>query len=175
MSDQYLILVDENNNPSGKYAPKVVCHSGRGLTHLAFTLLILNDKNEVLLQDRKHLLWDHFWDLTNSHPLHMENHDENINEAVSRCLQREWGIDLPVKKLFSFRYFAKHKNNFCENEHCVFLLGKHNGEIYPSDEVAYGYKWMDLTDLKKDIKVHPEFYTPWLVRGILELEKRKLV
>ncbi|PJC28466.1 isopentenyl-diphosphate delta-isomerase, partial [Candidatus Shapirobacteria bacterium CG_4_9_14_0_2_um_filter_40_11] len=57
MSDQNLILVDEKNNPSGKYAPKRLCHSGKGLTHLAFTLLILNNKNEVLLQDRKHLLW----------------------------------------------------------------------------------------------------------------------
>jgi len=174
MSDQNLILVDEKNNPSGKYAPKRLCHSGKGLTHLAFTLLILNNKNEVLLQDRKHLLWDHFWDLTNSHPLHLDDHDEDINEAVNRCLQKEWGISLPVKELYSFQYFAVHKNNFCENEYCAFLLGKYDGEVYPSDEVAYGYKWMDLTDLKKDIKIHPEFYTPWLIRGVLKLEKRKL-
>lgn len=175
MADQNLVLVDENNNPSGEYAPKMVCHSDKGLTHLAFTVLILNSKNEVLLQNRKHLLWDHFWDLTNSHPLHLENHDESISEAVGRCVQKEWGINLPVKELFSFRYFAKHKNNFCENEYCVFLLGKYDGEVYPSDEVAYGYKWMSFEDLKKDIKVHPEFYTPWLVRGVSELEKRKLI
>ena len=175
MEEQKLILVDEKNNPSGKYAPKMVCHSGTGLTHLAFTVLILNQKNEVLLQDRKHLLWDHFWDLTNSHPLHLEKFDEKISQAIKRCLQREWGISLPVRELFSFRYFAKHENNFCENEYCVFFQGKYDGEVYPSGEVAYGYKWMNLVDLKKDIKVHPEFYTPWLLRGIRELGKRKLI
>lgn len=175
MKDQNLILVDNKNNPNGKYAPKTLCHSGKGITHLAFTLLILNNKNEVLLQERKHLLWDHFWDLTNSHPLHLETHDENIGEAVSRCLWKEWGINFPVEELFSFRYFASHKDNFCESEYCVFLLGKYDGKVYPDDEVAYGYKWMNLTDLKNDVKIHPEFYTPWFLRGIKELEKRNLL
>lgn len=175
LKDQSLILVDEKNSPSGKYAPKRVCHSGKGLTHLAFTILVLNNKNEVLLQHRKHKLWDHFWDLTNSHPLNLrEKVNETIEQAVSRCLKREWGGDFPTNELFSLRYFAKHKNKFCENEYCVFLLGHFDGEVCPSSEVAYGFKWILLNELMLDVKNHPRRYTPWLVRGINELAKRKL-
>lgn len=171
--EQQLILVDEKDKFFGKYASKGKCHFAQGLHHLAFTLMILNDKGEVLLQERKHELWDHFWDLTNSHPLHLENgRDETIKEAVSRCLKGEWGVDFPVETLFAFNYFAQYKNDFCENEYCYFLLGKYNGEVFPAEKVAYGYKWMLLGKLETDIKTHPETYTPWLIRSMEELKKR---
>ena len=70
MTEQELLLVDKNDNLLGKYAPKSRCHIGTGLHHRAFTIMIRNKKGEVLLQKRKHKLWDGFWDLTNSHPLH---------------------------------------------------------------------------------------------------------
>jgi len=41
--------------------------------------------------------------LTNSHPLHKKDgSDESYQEAISRCLRREWGIGLPVRKIFGF-------------------------------------------------------------------------
>lgn len=171
MAEQYLILVDENDNFLGKYAPKSRCHTGRGLHHRAFTILILNKKREVLLQKRKHKLWDGYWDLTNSHPLHAEEKDEKYEQAAKCCLKREWGIEIPVKKLFSFNYYAKY-GNFCENEYCAFLVGEYNGEVYPNPKVAYGYKWMSLEKLLKDIKINREVYTPWAIRALEEYEKR---
>jgi len=175
MAKQQLILVDEDDKFLGRYAIKADCHTGEGLHHRAFTLLIINNQKEVLLQDRKHQLWDHFLDLTNSHPLHLENgSDETTPQAASRCLRREWGIDFPVKKLFTFNYFSQYEGNFCENECCYFLVGKYQGEVHPNPEVAYGYKWMPLDQLLEDINIHPEIYTPWLMRALKEVKKRNL-
>jgi len=173
MIEQELLLVDKNDNFLGKYAPKSRCHIGTGLHHRAFTILIRNQKGEVLLQKRKHKLWDGFWDLTNSHPLHKEDGtDETYEEAAQRCLKREWGIEIPVKKLFGFNYFARF-TKFSENEYCAFLVGEHNGEVYPNSEVAYGYKWVPLDELLKDFKIHPQNYTPWLIKALEEYKLRK--
>lgn len=173
MNDQMLILVDENDNFLGKYSPKSQCHTGKGLHHRAFTILILNEKNEVLLQERKHKIWNHFWDLTNSHPLHLtEVIDETYKEAASRCLKKEWGVDFPIKKHFAFNYFAQF-GNFCENEYCVFMTGEYNGEICPNPEAVYEYKWIPLEKLLKDIKIHPKIYTPWLLKAFGELERNE--
>ena len=174
MVEQQLILVDENDNFLGKYASKSRCHAGKGLHHRAFTLLIQNSNGEVLLQHRKHLLWDKSWDLTNSHLLHKKDGlDESDEESVSRCLKREWGVDFPVKRLFSFNYYAKF-GDFCENEYCIYFIGQYGGEVYPNPEVAYGYKWMPFKQLLEDIKIHPEIYTPWLLKALEEWQKRKL-
>lgn len=136
--------------------------------------MILNKKDEVLLQKRKHKLWDNFWDLTNSHPLHREDGtDETYEEAAQRCLKREWGIEIPVKKLFAFNYFAQYKNNLCENEYCLFMVGQYDEEPHPNTEVAHEYKWMPLDKLLKDIKIHSQEYTPWLIKALEELEAHK--
>lgn len=171
MVEQQLILVDKNDNFLGKYAPKSCCHTGDGLHHRAFTIVILNKEGGILLQKRKHKLWDGYWDLTNSHPLYKKGKDETYEQAARRCLKREWGIEIPVKKLFGFNYFAKY-GNFCENEYCVFCAGEYNGEVYPNPKVAYGHKWMSLEKLLKDIKINREVYTPWAIRALEEYEKR---
>ncbi len=174
MAEQKLILVDGKDKFLGKYALKSQCHSGKGLHHRSFTIMILNKKGEVLLQKRKHRLWDNFWDLTNSHPLHREDGtDETYEEAAQRCLKREWGIKIPVKKLFAFNYFAKYKGSFCENEYCAFLAGEYDGKVNPHPEVAHGYQWMPLSKLLKDIKIHPQAYTPWLIKALKELKAHK--
>jgi isopentenyl-diphosphate delta-isomerase len=174
MAEQTLLLVDDKDKFSGRYALKGACHTGKGLHHRAFTILICNKKGEVLLQKRKHRLWDGCWDLTSSHPLHKEDGtDETYQQAAQRCLQREWNFSVPVKKLFGFNYFARFKN-FCENEYCALLLGEYNGEINPNPEVAYGYKWVLLSELLKKVKIQPQKYTPWLIKALEEYEKRGL-
>lgn len=169
---QLLLLVDKNDRFLGKYALKDKCHTGRGLHHRAFTILIYNKKGEILLQKRKHVLWDGFWDLTNSHPLHLKNgDDESYLRAARRCLKREWGIKTPVVKLFGFNYFAKFAN-FCENEYCAFLVGEYSGKVFPNPEVAYGYRWSPFKKLLREIKNSPGKYTPWALIALSKFSSR---
>ncbi|HXW03351.1 MAG TPA: isopentenyl-diphosphate delta-isomerase, partial [Nitrosarchaeum sp.] len=51
MSDEYVILVDENDNPIG-LEEKVKCHLPNGKLHRAFTALLF-DKNGRLVITRR--------------------------------------------------------------------------------------------------------------------------
>ena len=50
MSEEMLILVDENDNQIGTMG-KMEVHR-KGLLHRAFSVFIINEKNELLLQQR---------------------------------------------------------------------------------------------------------------------------
>lgn len=157
-----LIIVDENDVPTGKYEDKGECHFGTGIHHRAFVVLLENEKSEVLLQLRKHVRWDKFWDLTAiSHVLHLSDHDETYEEAASRSLIEEMGIrDVKLKKIGGFNYFAKYHSH-CENEYCAVLIGEYNGAVTPNKDVLYEYKWMKKDEFMRDVKENPKKYTPW--------------
>ena len=175
--DQQIILAcDDDGNFTGEYIPKEVGHTGEGQRHLAITVLIYNNKGQVLLQKRKHLVFDDIWDFTGAtHPLHKENgSDESYEEATLRCLKREYDIDsIPLKNLGAFNYFSKY-NGLCENEYCYLLIGQYDGGFKLNEEVGYGYKWMDKDEFLKDIKANLTNYSPWAVAGIPLLEKDHL-
>ena len=173
MDDQLIILCDENGRPTGDYCPKIVGHTGKGKLHLAITVLLYNDKDEVLLQRRKHKVFDDIWDLTGAtHPLHTARGEESFEEATARCLLREYGIKgVTLENLGAFNYFATY-GQLCESEHCAMLTGEYSGEITLNPEVGYNYKWIDKQEFLKDIKENPPNYTPGAVKGVKILEKR---
>ena len=51
MMEELCILVDSKDNVIGS-ASKVDCHRGKGLLHRAFSVLIFDDKNRLLIQKR---------------------------------------------------------------------------------------------------------------------------
>lgn len=174
VSLQQVILVDRNDNFLGKYAPRHKAHIRKGLHHRAFVCFVLNQKREILLHRRKHWLWDGLWDLTAvSHPLHIRGNDESYQEAASRALKKEMGIEeMEVKKIGGFNYYAKHeKDEGCENEYCAVLFGRYDGPVRPDEEDVYEYKWMDFKEFIKDIKKQPQIYTPWATLTVDTLEK----
>lgn len=159
-----LILVDEQDNETGEYADKGECHFGDGLHHRAFVVLLYNSKGEVLLQYRKHVRWDKFWDLTAiSHVLHLGDRNETYEEAANRSLNDEMGIDrVTLKKIGGFNYFAKYHSH-CENEYCAVLVGEYNGDVRPNPDVVYEYRWTDEKQFIEDVKNNPSAYTPWAI------------
>lgn len=175
MKEQILLLVDENGNFSGEYAPRSVCHTGKGRRHLAFTMLIYNKERKILLQHRKHEIFDRMWDLAGaSHPLHLGSRDETIQEAADRFLLNEWGIGgVEAEDIGGFNYFAQYGEK-CENEHCRLLVAEFNGELKPSDDHAYGCRWVALDELTKDIIRNPKAYTPWLIAAVEVLLRNPL-
>jgi len=123
MDKQIILAVDEDGKFSGEYIPKEVGHTGEGKRHLAITVLLYNNKGQVLLQKRKHKIFDNIWDITGAtHPLHADAGDESLEEATRRCLKIEWGIReiRKIRVIGSFNYFAKY-GKYCENEHCAIL------------------------------------------------------
>ena len=166
--DQQIILAVDDNGKFLEYIPKIVGHTGQGRRHLAITVLIYNNKGQVLLQRRKHEVFDNIWDFTGAtHPLHKEDgSDESLEEATLRCLKDEYDIEnITLKNLGAFNYFAK-INNLCENDHCAMIVGEYNGSISMDTDVGYEYKWMGKQEFLKDIESHTQNYTPWVNEGL---------
>lgn len=169
-----IILAVDRNGKFLRYIPKEAGHKGKGKRHLAITVLLQNSKGQVLLQKRKHKIFDNIWDMTGAtHPLHQKNgSDESLEEATWRCLEVEYGIKekIPLKNLGFFNYFEKY-GEFCENEHCCLMVGEYDGEVKMNPEAGYEYKWMDKADFLKDVASNPQNYTPWVLEGIKILRK----
>lgn len=162
--DQLLLLVDDNDNFLGKYAKRIDCHTGEGIKHRAFVTLLENDIGEVLMQKRKHKLWDGFWDTTAiSHPLHKDGHDETYEEAAERTQKVEMGITgAAIKKTGGFSYFAKF-GNMCENEYCAILTGTYNGTVVPNKDAVYEFAWVSKKTFIKKCLDEDASYTPWAI------------
>lgn len=182
MSNQIIIVCDDEGKPTGEYVPKAEGITGDGKHHLAITVLLQNSKGKVLLQKRKHLVFDNLWDFTGATDLsHFEDgSNETFDEATIRCLKREWGIrkigeTMPagrqVRVIGAFNYFAKY-GELCENEHCAILIGEYNGPLNLNPNVGYKYKWMDKKMFLEDIKKNPQKYTPWVVEGVKILKSK---
>ncbi len=132
----------------------------KAVLHRAFSVFVLNDKGELLLQQRaahkyhSPLLW------TNTCCSHQREGESNI-DAGKRRLKEEMGFETELKELFSFIYKAPFDNGLTEHELDHVMLGHYNDapEINP-DEVA-DWKWIKPSTVKEDIAVNPDMYTAW--------------
>lgn len=173
MADSQFIIACSDQGKFLEYIPKEVGHTGQGRRHLAITVLLYNSKGQVLLQKRKHRIFDNIWDLTGAtHPLHNDRGDETLEQASWRCLEVEYGVKdkIPLKNLGFFNYFSKY-GKFCENEYCAMMVGEYNGPLNLNPEAGYEYKWMAKKDFLVDLAKNPQNYTPWAREGAKILEK----
>ena len=174
-NNQTLILVDRRDKSLG-YESKEKCHTGLGKRHRAFVTLLFDDKNRILLQRRKHRLFDGFWDLTAiSHPLYINGRNEVYQQASDRALKKEMGIGhVAVDKVGAFNYFAKDGKN-CENEYCTVLTGEYSGKFKPNNKEVYKAKWVGYEDFIEDIAKNPSKFTPWAKETARILASRGLL
>jgi len=172
MDDQVVLLCDERGRFRDEYAAKEIAHSGDGLRHLAITILLYNWQGQVLLQRRKHRIFDDVWDFTAAtHLLHGEDgSDETVESAATRCLLREYRLSgVETRAYGAFAYFARY-GSLCENEHCTVLVAECNGGFSLNREVGYDSRWMDKARFLRDVEQHPEAYSPWAVEGVKALK-----
>jgi isopentenyl-diphosphate delta-isomerase len=153
-----ILLVDENNNPVGT-GEKMDVHR-RGILHRCFSIMVYNSKREVLLQKRAAAkyhcsgLWSN---ACCSHP----KPGDHLILAARRRLKEEMGIDIPVREMgVEFIYKVK-VGDLYEFEYDHVLYGQFDGSPSPDPNEADDWKWMAFGDLREDMKINPESYTPW--------------
>lgn len=171
MSEEYLILVDEKDNPIGT-EEKIKCHLPNGLLHRAFTALIFDKNGRLVLTKRakEKMLWPNDWDGTvASHP----RESETYVSSGERRMPEELGIQCKLDYLFKFEYHVPYKDVGSENEICGTLIGiaddssqfrQIEGEI---DEI----KWISAKDLLSELKTNPKIYCPWMIIALGLLDK----
>lgn len=155
----HVVLVDPHDNDMGT-EEKFAAHRLPAKLHRAFSIIILNDKDQMLItkrnKDKK--TWPGFWSNTVcSHP--------RLNEppllGAQRRLQEEMGFSCDLEYLFKFIYEAKYDKDWGEHELDHVFVGRYNGKIKPNPNEIDDHKFVNLDDLKKDIEANPNKYTPW--------------
>ncbi len=158
MVEEKVILVDKNDNPIG-LMNKLEAHE-KALLHRAFSVFVLNDKNELMLQQRAHhkyhspLLW------TNTCCSHQRENETNI-QAGTRRLREEMGFETELKEMFHFIYKAPFDNGLTEHELDYVMIGYYNDIPVINKEEVESWKWMKIEEVKNDMLVNPDFYTVW--------------
>lgn len=158
MEEENVILVNQNDVQIG-LMPKMEAHE-KAVLHRAFSVFVLNDKNEIMLQQRaahkyhSPLLW------TNTCCSHQRDGETNI-QAGSRRLFEEMGFETGLKELFHFIYKAPFDNGLTEHELDHVMIGYYNGEPKINPDEVESWKWMAIEEVAKDIQLQPEIYTVW--------------
>lgn len=158
MTEEKVILVNENDEPIG-LMNKLEAHE-KAVLHRAFSVFILNDKNEVMLQQRAHhkyhspLLW------TNTCCSHQREGETNI-QAGTRRLQEEMGFSTELKELFHFIYKAPFDNGLTEHELDHVMIGYYNEAPKINHDEVESWKWMSIEAIRDDIQTQSENYTVW--------------
>lgn len=160
MQDQDIrvILVDEQDNVIGS-EEKLRAHE-KGLLHRAFSIFVVNNHDELLLQKRASSKYHSpsLWSNTCcSHP----GPEETLEEAAHNRLAMEMGFDCPLKKLFVFSYRVKFENGLEEHEIDHVFLGRYNEAPIPNRTEVEDWKWEKLDDIKRKVEEQPEDFTYW--------------
>lgn len=156
--EEKVILVDEEDNPIG-LMEKLEAHQ-KALLHRAFSVFILNDKGEIMLQQRAANKYHspNLWTNTCcSHP----REGETTIEAGKRRLQEEMGFVTELSEVLSFIYKAPFDNGLTEHEYDHVLVGYSDAQPQINSEEVASWKWLSLEAIKEDILQTPEQYTAW--------------
>jgi isopentenyl-diphosphate delta-isomerase len=163
LSDEFLILVDKNDNPIG-LEEKIKCHLPNGKLHRAFTALLFDKEGKLVLTRRSpsKMLWPGDWDGTvASHP----RKNETYISSAERRMPEEIGISCKFDYLFKFEYHVPYKNIGSENEICGTLLGliENFSKFNLVEDEISEIKWISPKQLMDDLQKNPETYCPWMI------------
>lgn len=156
--EEQVILVDERDEKIG-LMPKLEAHQ-KGILHRAFSVFIINDNNELMLQQRAMNKYHSPGLWTNTCCSHQRDGETSV-EAGKRRLEEEMGFNTPLKETGSIIYKAPFDNGLTEHELDHILIGNFNGIPEINQAEVSSWKWMTLEQIQKDIRINPDDYTAW--------------
>ena len=156
--EENVILVDKNDTQIGLMS-KLDAHK-KGILHRAFSVFVLNNNNEIMLQKRAYNKYHSGGLWTNTCCSH-QREGENSIEAGKRRLLEEMGFETELKIITSFIYKVEFENGLTEHELDYLLIGKYlKSPVINKQEVA-DWKWMKVELIADDIKLNPNNYRSW--------------
>ena len=158
MEEEKVILVNSNDEPIG-LMPKMEAHE-KAVLHRAFSVFVVNDKNELMLQQRALEKYHSPGLWTNTCCSHQRDGEGNI-EAGLRRLDEEMGFTTSLEYLFNFIYKAPFDNGLTEHELDHVMLGRYEGDPVINPEEVASWKWMNIEEINSDLKNNPDSYTVW--------------
>ena len=178
MMAERCILVDLEDNMIGSES-KLVCHNEEGLLHRAFSVLIFDSENRLLIQQRSHdkITFPGIWaNSCCSHPLDIEGENgdpiQGCINAAKRKLPQELGIEQDIANsmefshLGSFQYKCRWNEEWLENEVDHVLITRVDSlEIFPNENEISGHKWIGPEGIRQVMEGSGEWegeiVAPW--------------
>ena len=156
-----IILTDEWDHVIGP-ASKIAAHKGAGAYHRAFSVLLFDSKNRLLLQRRasdKVTFPDVWANSCCSHPLHSEEEMDETNaigvkRAAVRKLEQELGISPNQVPLDAFhfitkmRYSARINETWTEREIDHILVIQADVDLSPNPNEISETLWVSQSELE---------------------------
>jgi isopentenyl-diphosphate delta-isomerase len=164
-AEQEVVTVDDDDNEQD-VMNRLEAHTGDGIRHRAFTVLVFDGEGNILLAQRSadKRLWDTHWDGTvASHP----NQDQTQSEATEQRLEEELGItpdqygDLRVTDKFEYkRYYL---NDGVEHEVCAVLkCTLDDCSIDPDTDEVGGFLWAPYEHIHENPRMYRQLrLCPW--------------
>jgi isopentenyl-diphosphate delta-isomerase len=155
---EWVELVDHEDRPIGT-AEKLDAHR-RGLRHRAVSVIVWNERGELLLQRRASTKYHSAGLWTNAccgHP----RPGEDVAIAAERRLAEEMGCTCALAPLFRTHYRAEVGGGLIEDESVHVFGGRYDGPVRPAASEAQGARWIEPRELALDLKRRPDAYTVW--------------
>lgn len=172
MKDELVDVLNENGLLTGEILPRSEVHK-RGLWHRAIVVAIVNEKNEVLLQQRSENKEKNagMWDISVAGHISAGQDSlsaaaREINEEVSVLLGYRTEIK-DFRYMYCFRKEQKFRDDFIERQFYDFFILRTSGvddkTLYFQQEEVQAVKFVDLSTIQKMIENHeiverPEVY-----------------
>ena len=154
-----VILVNEKDEETGTME-KLEAHL-QGKLHRAFSIFLINNKGEWLLQKRANSKYHSAGLWTNaccSHPLP----GEDIYPAALRRLNEEMGITCHFKHAFSFIYKTRFDNDLTEHEYDHVFTGVFEGDpVINKDEVS-AWRYLSVKKIQYELAADTASVSYWL-------------
>ncbi|NLR58971.1 isopentenyl-diphosphate Delta-isomerase [Chitinophaga polysaccharea] len=172
MKSPDVILVNEKDEAIGTME-KMEAHQ-KGVLHRAFSVFIINDAGELLLQRRALEKYHSAGLWTNACCSH-QFPGETTAAAAHRRLQEEMGFDCELHEIFAFTYKSEFDNGLTEHEFDHVLLGVYNGNISPNAAEVCDYRYLPTGQILELIKNEPDTFTIWFHKALpMVLEHMKI-
>ena len=165
-------LVDARGTTLGE-CPVEEAHQPPGRLHRAFSIMLFDERDRVLLQ-RRALSKSRFpglWANTCcSHPAA----GEDVAESAVKRLDEEMGLHVEeLREVGTFVYQALDGQGAAEHEFDHVLMGDldSSAELSPDREEIEELAWLPYAELVSDAASRPERYAPW-IPGVIALIDR---
>ena len=176
MMEENCIVVDDNDQIIGQES-KVNCHLNEGKLHRAFSVLLFDSNNKLLIQQRadEKITFPSIWaNSCCSHPLYQNGEQDGIEGAKSaaiRKLTQELGIKMGKIRLEDLNFITKmhYKSRadekWIEHEVDYIFVVKMDVQINPNSNEIQRIKYVDKKELDNlfemsnngDVKIGPWF------------------
>ncbi len=171
MKTNNIAIVNQHDQVIG-YKSKEMVHA-EGLLHRAFSILICNDRGQMLIHQRAHDKYHSPGLWTNACCSHLTE-GEHMESVIYKRLLHEMGFQCPLSHQFTFHYRIDFDNGLTENEIDWVYIGLYNGNPNSNPEEVAAWKWVDIDWLINDMEQNPLNYTYWF-RHIMNQYRHQII